>query len=220
MLIEDITKEFIYYLIDELVRSPSTCEADDLPLIPRSLAFKFSNMYLEEVVIELKRLGIEPLGPKYLIEKLYALYEGGVAILGHGLPGELYVEKLADERVRKNITAMLHTHPVPLPIPTPEDILSAKALGYYVECVASRIDKRRTIVTCVAPSGDWLEVMEALKALHNEIFSVRRFVVVSLNDNIVFLPYPSPREVNQLRKAFEDRVSKVATIVTETLNAY
>ncbi len=212
MIVKSITKMFASYLVDELVCSPSVVEAEHLPLIPRSAALRYADMYLEDVENELRRHGINPLDPRYLVEKLYALYDGGVAILGGGLPGELYADDLIDDLIRRNITARLHTHPVPLPIPTPEDVANAATLGYRVECVASRVARDKAFITCVSPRNDWVDVIEALKDLHNEVLSVEKFVVASAQSNLLFLPYPSENELEKLWRSFEKTLGTVAHI--------
>ncbi len=212
MKVDEITKLFIDYLQDELVRLP-TIEFDNRKcVIPRDLAIKYSNMYVDEVLTDLQKRGIEPIDNSELVEWVYALYDGGIAYLGKGIAGELYVEKLLPKNMLNNVIAMLHTHPIPIPIPTPEDIASAANLGYRIECIASRDYDGAIKVVCVSPKCNWHCLLKVSYSMTSSILSVEKFAVVKYGEGVVFLPIPTSRELEAIMNKFVEEASQLASV--------
>jgi len=211
-VVENIAKQFIDYIPDELVNAPSIWYAAKEATIPRDLALKYVDMYQDEVIKDLRRRGIKPLDARELEERVYALYEGGVAYVGKGIAGELYLEKLVPSSMLKNAIAFLHTHPIPLPVPTPEDLASAANLGYRVECVASRIGCDRARITCVEPKRDWDSLIEACSGISKVVLSVSEFIVVANDDSVFFVPLPTENELNEITKRFVKALKPIARV--------
>ncbi|NPA96421.1 MAG: hypothetical protein GXO32_02315 [Crenarchaeota archaeon] len=210
-MVIDIAKKFIDYIYDELVKAPAIESYVNQALIPRDLAYRYANMYQDDVIADLSRRGIKPLDSSALEELVYALYDGGVAYIGKGTAGALYVDSLMPSTMARNVVAMLHTHPVPIPIPTPEDLASAANIGYRTECVASR-DSKHVDIVCVTPRRKWSEAVEACSKLGRSVLSVERFLVIGNSEGIAFVPMPSPREKDLLIEDMITAMSPVAKV--------
>ncbi len=183
-------------------------------VIGKDLALKLLDMDPEAAYSYAMDLGLSALDLLELEEVCYVLCsDGDVVYVGRYRGGEVPTQAIATAIKRcKGIAAVLHSHPIPLPIPTIEDMISADSMGYRMECVVSKGDSK-TWLTCVEPKDGWREVMKAMEGVLDAIMSrTSRFLVASTDDTVMLLPYPSDREVELILNDFSSRLREYAYV--------
>ncbi len=177
-----------------------------LPLIDRALAYKIVNSYIDEALKLVRDVGIEPIPMDRLAEDGYLICGESLIYIGRfygGSVSPLAIAKTIEVCYTRKAVASLHTHPIPLHIPTPDDIVSSKQLGIETECVLSRVDRERARAICVKPRTAWESVIRASETVLNMLIdSISKYVVVGDTDYLFLLPFPTPIEVENLEKLF------------------
>ena len=115
----------------------------------------------------------------------------------------LALAKTIEECHTRKAIASLHTHPIPLHIPTPDDIVSSKQLGIDTECVLSKVGRDCARAICVKPRTTWDSIIRAAEnVLDTLIDSISKYIVVGDDDYLFLLPFPTPIEVETLERLF------------------
>lgn len=189
-----------------------------LPLIDRSLARKVINAYIDEASKLIRSVGIEPVPIEKLAEDSYIMCSDPETLLYIGrfnggiVPSDA-ISKAMD-MCRESAVMSLHTHPIPLHIPTPEDIISSEMLGLGIECVLCRFDNRYARALCVKPKRAWYRVVRASEMILEKIFeSISRYVVVDRDGHPLLLPYPSIEEAKAIEEMFIVSVQSEAEVL-------
>jgi len=189
-----------------------------LPLIDRSLARRVVNAYVDEAFKLIRSVGIEPIPIEKLAEDSYIVCSDSETLLyigrfsGGVIPPDA-ISKAMDICSR-NAIASLHTHPIPLHIPTPEDIISSDMLGLGIECVLCKFDDQYARALCIKPKRAWYSVIKALETVLERIIdSISRYVVVDHNGYLLLLPYPSIKEAKAVEEMFIANVQDEAKVL-------
>uniref|UniRef100_A0A7C2V8T6 Uncharacterized protein n=1 Tax=Ignisphaera aggregans TaxID=334771 RepID=A0A7C2V8T6_9CREN len=187
--------------------------ADSNAILDNEVVFKIVDMYVDEVVRYIKINGIKTVQSSHLKEDAYVLCGDSLIHVGTFSGGFIPSQNLLKFREACRSIVMLHTHPVPLPIPTLEDIVSMYQIGYGSECVLSRIHDGVAKMVCVEPF-DYLEnVMRGLENFSNEMFKlVDRYVVIEDEYGVFFLPYPSKRNLEKIEEEFVMHMKRTCRI--------
>jgi len=189
-----------------------------LPLIDRSLARRVVNAYVDEASKLIRSIGIEPIPIEKLAEDSYIVCSDSETLLyigrfsGGVIPPDV-ISKAMDI-CSKNAIAGLHTHPIPLHIPTPEDIISSDMLGLGIECVLCRFDNQYARALCVKPKRAWHSVVNASESVLEKIIdSISRYVVVDHDGYPLLLPFPSMEEAKAIEEMFVASVRNEAEVL-------
>ena len=189
-----------------------------LPLIDRSLARRVVNAYVDEASKLIRSVGIEPLPMEKLAEDSYIMCSDLETLLyigrfNGGMVPPDEISKAMDICYRKAVVS-LHTHPIPLHIPTPEDIISSDMLGLVIECVLCRFDNQYARALCVKPKRSWYRVVRASEMVLEKIFeNISRYVVVDRDGYPLLLPYPSIEEAKAIEEMFIVSVQSEAEVL-------
>lgn len=185
-----------------------------LPLLDLTYVEKFTKMYIDEVHDILKEMNIEPLSMRYLKEDIYILCSDILIHLGRFSGGLIPPEILISQEKRCKKTLMLHSHPVPLPLPTLEDLISSSQLDYSVECVISRTDYGFAEMLCIEPRNSWNNVIENMEKHVAEFYNIfRKYVVLEEKQDMLFVPFPNRYEVRLAINLINSIVSNEAEIM-------
>jgi len=187
-----------------------------LPLLDLSYVEKFTGMYVDEVHSILREMNIKPLPMKYLEEDIYTLCSDILIHIGRFSGGLIPSEILLSQGKDCKKILMLHSHPVPLPLPTIEDLISSSQLGYSIECVISRTDYGFAEMLCIEPRSSWNDVIKNMESHIMEFYSIfKKYVVLEENQDMLFVPFPNRYEI----KSAIDLVSSIVDNKAEIIYA-
>ncbi len=188
-----------------------------LPLVDRALAYKIVNSYIDEALKLVKDVGIEPIPMDKLAEDGYLMCGESLIYIGRfygGSVSPLALAKTIEVCYTRKAVVSLHTHPIPLHIPTPDDIVSSKQLGIETECVLSKVNRDRARAICVKPRTTWDSVVRASEAVLNKLIdSISKYIVVGDDDYLFLLPFPTPIEAENLEELFIGNLRERAEIL-------
>ncbi len=177
-----------------------------LPLVDRALAYKIVNSYIDEALELVNDVGIKPIPMDKLAEDSYLMCGESLIYIGRFYGGSvppLALAKTMEVCYTRKAVASLHTHPIPLHIPTPDDIVSSKQLGIETECVLSKVGRDRARALCVKPMTTWDSVIRASEIVLSKLTdSISKYIVVGEDDYLFLLPFPTPIEAENLEKLF------------------
>lgn len=183
--------------------------------------FKLVDMYNDEVESYIKLKGVRTVSSEYIKEDAHVLCDDTLIHVGVFEGGYIPSEPLLDYRKMCNDTIMLHTHPVPLPIPTLEDLLSMYQIGYRIECVLSKIDEAIAKMVCVEPLKELKDVTPVMENFAEKVYSlIDKYIVVEDELGVQFLPYPSNKTLRKIENEFVSIMKKHCriTVVSFDMN--
>jgi hypothetical protein len=215
------SENLIELLVSTTIDAPSILDLEYLPVIDSSTAMKLTNLYMDEATNYLNNIGLSPLPQEILEEVMYAVCnEGSLVFIGRFLGGLIPSKIVLSYKTSCNSDLFIHTHPVPVPIPSFEDIISAKQIGYSVECVASKVSKSQAVLTCIKPRRDWNDIINVYdKVVDIVINAVNKYVVVGNGkDNIIFVPLPTVSEVQRMLAATKTVLKPYAELMLVNVN--
>ncbi len=167
-----------------------------LPLLDIDYVMKFTNMYTDEIHDILRKMDVKPLPMRYLKEDIYILCGDILIYLGRFSGGLIPSEILVSQEKRCRTTLVLHSHPVPLPLPTLEDFISSSQLGYSIECVISKVDHRFADMLCIEPRDSWNNIIEKMGKNVDRFYSIfKKYIVFEEKQDMLFVPFPNKEEV-------------------------
>ncbi|MEM1525515.1 MAG: hypothetical protein QW775_03530, partial [Ignisphaera sp.] len=171
--------------------------------------FKLVDMYNDEVESYIKLKGVRTVSSKSIKEDAHVLCDGTLIHVGVFEGGYIPSESLLGYRKMCSDTIMLHTHPVPLPIPTLEDLLSMYQIGYRIECILSKIDEAIAKMVCVEPLRELKDVVPVMESFVEKVYSlVDKYIVVEDEFGVQFLPYPSNKNLGKIESEFVSVMKK------------
>jgi len=217
------SENLIELLVSTAIDAPSILDLEHLPIIDSSTAMKLTNVYMDEAIDYLNNIGLNPLPQEILEEVMYTVCnESSLVFIGRFLGGLIPSKIVLSYKTSCKSDLFIHTHPVPMPIPSFEDIISAKQIGYSVECVASKVSKSQAILTCIKPRRDWIDVINVYdKVADNVINAVNKYVVVGDGKgNIMFIPLPTVLEVQRMLNATKNVLRPYAEFMLINVNLY
>jgi len=190
-----------------------------LPLLDLSYVEKFTGMYVDEVHSILREMNIKPLPMRYLKEDIYTLCSDILIHIGRFSGGLIPSEiLLSQERGCKKIL-MLHSHPVPLPLPTIEDLISSSQLGYSIECVISRTDYGFAEMLCIEPRNSWNDVIKNMENYIAEFYNIfKKYVVLEEKQDMLFVPFPNRHEIKSAIDLVNSIINNKAEIIYAGFN--
>jgi proteasome lid subunit RPN8/RPN11 len=175
--------------------------------------FKLVKMYNEEVLEYVRTNKMKTVPLKNIVEEAYVLCDGVLIDVGLFEGGYIPSDHLLKYRHFCDEVVGMHTHPVPLPIPTPEDLISMKQVGYNVECVLSRTEDSKATMICVEPIDDFKNILNSIAMFSKNVYSlVDRYIVVEDELGVLFLPYPSPKSLQKIVEEFTITMKNVCKI--------
>ncbi len=190
-----------------------------LPLLDLSYVEKFTEMYVDEVHNILKEMNIKPLPMKYLKEDIYILCSDILIYIGRFSGGLIPSEILISQGRDCKKILMLHSHPVPLPLPTIEDLISSSQLGYRIECIISRTDYGFAEMLCIEPKNSWNDVIKNMKNHITEFYSIfKKYVVLEEKQDILFVPFPNRYEIELAINLINNTINNKAEIIYARIN--
>jgi hypothetical protein len=208
------SEDLIELLASTAFEVPSIFDINNLPLVSSDIAKKLAEVYMDEAINFVLSLGVKPLSASFLAEDIYTLCNDDVLLfIGRFLGGLVPAIHIYKYRAFCKSNLFLHSHPIPVSIPSPEDILSATQMGYGIECVISKVSKLRAVLTCIEPSADWDKIMAKYDSITEKVFNVSRFVVVGNGNNISFLPMPTTSEIFSLLSSYKKLMEPYAKVL-------
>lgn len=175
----------------------------DVTLVSDKVIFKLVDMYSDEVKEYAKLNDVKILQAENLREEAHALCNDTLVYLGVFCGGSIPSHQILALKKLCNRMAVLHTHPVPLPIPTPEDIISMYQIGYRIECILSRMSRSLAKMICIEPLKELEDIMLSMKVFEEKLYSlIDRYVIVEDEYDVRFIPYPSTERLHEIEREF------------------
>ncbi|RLG78138.1 MAG: hypothetical protein DRO12_00255 [Thermoprotei archaeon] len=220
MLDEDLMSVLASIIIDT---TPVASYVGRRNLIVRDIVLKSVEEGEEPLLKYMAENNRVPLHSSYLTEESYAMCSKSAVYVGT-YPMEVPAEEIVKmPRFCREFLGAFHTHPVPIHIPTPYDVIDAYQLKQKVECVGINLDGESARILCLSPHAHqgWLKVAEILS---EEFFDymvsrVSQYLVV-MNDlqEIYFLPSPTYEELIALEEYFVRLTKDLADIAIVAVN--
>lgn len=198
-------------------------EIDNVSTISSKVVLKLVDMYTDEVKEYMRSNRIRAINSKDIQEDVYLLCSDMLLYIGRfiggSIPSHYIFHYILEYRNMCNEFISLHTHPVPLPIPTLEDIVSMSQMSYSVECVLSRVYREFAKMMCIEPMNELDNIVISIEKLKNKLFKlVDRYIVVEDDYDVVFIPYPSKESLAKLENEFTKVIKKYAKISIASLD--
>ncbi len=128
---------------------------------------------------------------KLLLEHAYLMSDGGLVYVSSGIMGIDGVLVYKYSKICPNCSGLFHTHPIPLPIPTPIDALNAYNRGSSIECIGSMIEGE-PIILCIKPKESWKTIASAIAEFSSIIEEYTdAYAPVDVGEGVFMAPYPS-----------------------------
>jgi len=176
-------------------------------------------MYVDEVHNILKEMNIKPLPMRYLKEDIYTLCSDILIHIGRFSGGLIPSEILLSQEKGCKKILMLHSHPVPLPLPTIEDLISSSQLGYSIECVISRTNYGFAEMLCIEPRNSWNDVIKNMENHITEFYSIfKKYVVLEEKQDMLFVPFPNRHEIKSAIDLVNSIINNKAEIIYAGFN--
>ncbi|MEM4515090.1 MAG: hypothetical protein QXO42_02610 [Ignisphaera sp.] len=207
-----INEDDIALLISTAYSIPSLLDMNVLPVIDRSHVIKMVEMFMDEAIMYVRNLGIEPLSSKYIKEDIYMLCDNLLKYIGEFEGGLIPQADILKHISGCSTIAVLHSHPIPIPVPTLEDLISSSQIGYNVECVISKSSSCLATMVCMEPLKTWRDVISAFYDINDYFLESARYIVVGDHSQIEFLPFPNTDEQNNMIRVFIEVLSRYAKI--------
>lgn len=193
---------------------------ENLTLLSRDDVLTLVEMPMNFALEYVKSNNVKTLASEELLEEAHVLCNDMLLYVGIFNGGVIPSQYIARYRsVCKRRLISIHTHPVPLPIPTLEDIISMYQIGYRVECVLSRLSEDLARMVCIEPEGSLDDVAVNLKKFEEVLYDmVDKYIVVVHGDGVTFIPYPSINVLNSIESEFKRYTKGVARTNIITLD--
>ncbi|MCS7111615.1 MAG: hypothetical protein N3D82_00030 [Ignisphaera sp.] len=208
-----IDEEAIALMASTAYSIPSLFDFDLLPIIDRSHVIKMIDMFMDEAITYIDGLGVEPLPAKYVKEDAYILCDDLLNYIGEFEGGLIPQQIILTHISRCGKVAMLHSHPIPIPIPTVEDVLSSLQIGYRVECIISKSSDYLATMLCLEPLESWNSVASALHSIGGNMLESTKYIVIGDGPQIEFLPFPNIAEQSSIIQNFIGILSIHASVL-------
>lgn len=180
-------------------------DLEGVALISNRDVFRLIDMHSDEVKEYVKSNGVKVLTAEDIREEAYALCNETLVHLGIFYGGSIPSHHILLLKKLCNKMVMLHTHPVPLPIPTLEDVVSMYQIGYRIECVLSRMTNSLAKMICIEPLKRLEDVVLDMSIFEERLYSlIDKYVVIEDEFGIRFIPYPSVERLGEIEKEFID----------------
>lgn len=199
-----INEDHISLMASTAYSIPSLIDIESLPIIDKDHVIKMINMFMDEAILYINKLGIRPLPIEYVKEDAYILCNNALDYLGEFRGGAIPQHTILKYISNCSKIAMLHSHPIPMPMPTLEDIIASYQIGYNIECVISRVSNYLATMMCVEPRKKWRDVIEYSYNAVEYFLKTSKYIVVGDSSYIEFLPFPDTAEQDKMVKTFID----------------
>ncbi len=209
-----ISEDGVALMVSTAYSIPSLIDIIDiLPIVDRNHVIRMIDMFIDEAIMYIKNLGVKPLSTKYIKEDAYILCNDLLNYIGEFEGGFIPQPTILKYISRCGKAAILHSHPIPMPIPTIEDLMSSYQIGYNVECVISKSSDCLAVMICLEPLESWKDTISALYGIDNYILKSINYIVVGDDSQIEFLPFPNTTEQNNIIQLFIETITKYAKIL-------
>lgn len=202
-----VDDDAIALMISTAYSAPHLDDLDSRSFLKNKEVLKLVEMYESDVrrYIAINRL--KPVSADKLSEDVYILCNDMLIYIGRFNGGYIPSKEILRYKNVCHDMISLHTHPVPLPLPTLEDVISTQQIGYNIECVLSKINKDLAEMVCIKPVENWNDVVNTMSVFIETIFKmIDRYVIIENNGNIMFVPYPTENNIDTIEKFFANNL--------------
>lgn len=198
-----LPEDAIALMMSTAYSAPYIDEVDNRCILSSTEVMKLIEMYEGEAREYIMLNGIKLISSNRLSEDAYILCSNMLIYIGRFDGGYVPSDEILKYRKSCLDIVSLHTHPIPLPLPTLEDVVSTQQVGYNTECVLSKIGKYNAKMICIEPTKDWNSILNSMEFFTEAVYRlVDRYIVVEDEFSIRFVPYPSENSLQTIEIEF------------------
>lgn len=200
---EMLSEDAVALMMSTAYSAPYIDDVDNRYILSSAEVMKLTEMYENEAREYVVLNGIKLMSANRLSEDAYILCSNMLIHIGRFNRGYVPSDEILKYRKLCLDMVSLHTHPIPLPLPTLEDIISTQQVGYNTECVLSKIGKYNAKMICIEPTKDWNRILNSMEFFTEIVYKlVDKYIVVEDEFSIRFVPYPSEDRLQAIENEF------------------